>query len=122
MQAKRDNSGKIPLSFILEAPMAVNAVCRVMKFGAEKYGHNDWRKGFDEKEGLDSVLRHIQSHLNGHLKDSDTGERHLAHAVSGLLMYLDNDIRGVNYNSWEKEGGSESPLNTHGQQQLPPSG
>jgi|14BtaG_2_1085337.scaffolds.fasta_scaffold00263_31 hypothetical protein len=102
MKAKRDNGGKAPVHYIFTAPDAVDAIVRVMETGANKYGKNDWKRGFEDGEGLDSVLRHIQSHISGNLIDEESQQLHLANAAAGLIMYLDNELREVNYP--KKEG------------------
>ena len=52
-----------------------------MAHGAEKYGTNNWQKGFPLESILNHALVHIYRHLSG-----DRTEDHLGHAAANLLM------------------------------------
>jgi len=97
VQALRHNKGKPQLTYVLSAPAACVQIATVMEVGRQKYELDNWKKGFDKKEGLDSVLRHIMAHLNGHVYDPETELRHLSLALAGLLMYVDNEVLDRNH-------------------------
>lgn len=63
-------------------------VCRNMKFGAEKYGDDNWRLCKKSEVGryYGAALRHINSAYNGEEKDPESGLPHLAHAITCLLF------------------------------------
>jgi hypothetical protein len=71
-------------------PNALLEVARVLTFGAEKYGLDNWRQVENaETRYLDAALRHINAHQRGELADPESGESHLAHAVCSLMFMLE---------------------------------
>jgi arginyl-tRNA--protein-N-Asp/Glu arginylyltransferase len=59
-----------------------------MAEGAEKYGTNNWEKGFPVSDILNHALSHIYSFLAG-----DQSEDHLGHAAANLLMAIDTEAK-----------------------------
>lgn len=71
-------------------PNALLAVARVLTFGAEKYGRDNWRQVENaETRYLDAALRHINAYQRGEVADPESGESHLAHAVCSLMFMLE---------------------------------
>lgn len=71
-------------------PNALLAVAKVLTFGAEKYGRDNWRKVENaETRYLDAALRHINAYQRGEAADPESGENHLAHAVCSLMFMLE---------------------------------
>ena len=71
-------------------PNALLAVARVLTFGAEKYGRDNWRQVESaETRYLDAALRHINAYQRGEAADHESGESHLAHAVCSLMFMLE---------------------------------
>lgn len=71
-------------------PNALVAVAKVLTFGAEKYGRDNWRQVENaETRYLDAALRHINAYQRGELADHESGESHLAHAVCSLMFMLE---------------------------------
>lgn len=71
-------------------PNALLAVARVLTFGAEKYGRDNWRQVESaETRYLDAALRHINALQRGEAVDPESGESHLAHAVCSLMFMLE---------------------------------
>ena len=71
-------------------PNALLAVARVLTFGAEKYGRDNWRQVESaETRYLDAALRHINAYQRGESTDPESGESHLAHAVCSLMFMLE---------------------------------
>ena len=71
-------------------PNALLAVARVLTFGAEKYGRDNWRQVENaETRYLDAALRHINAYQRGEAVDPESGESHLAHAVCSLMFMLE---------------------------------
>ena len=55
---------------------ALRRLALIYEKGAQKYGERNWEKGMPISRFLDSALRHIHQHIEGH-RDED----HLAHAM-----------------------------------------
>lgn len=71
-------------------PNALLAVAKVLTFGAEKYGRDNWRQVENaETRYLDAALRHINAYQRGEAVDLESGESHLAHAVCSLMFMLE---------------------------------
>lgn len=71
-------------------PNALLAVAKVLTFGAEKYGRDNWRQVENaETRYLDAAMRHINAYQRGELADPESGESHLAHALCSLMFMLE---------------------------------
>ena len=71
-------------------PNALLAVAKVLTFGAQKYGRDNWRQVENaETRYLDAALRHINAYQRGEAADPESGESHLAHAVCSLMFMLE---------------------------------
>jgi len=66
----------------------LNEVAKVYTFGANKYSDKGYATR-DPKEYLGATLRHIVAYSSGESKDSESGLRHLAHAVTDLLIMME---------------------------------
>lgn len=80
--ARRDiqeNKGR----YDLLPPAAIFAVARVFEEGAKKYTARNFEKGIPLCRYIDSGLRHIFKHLEGH-----RDEPHMAQAAWNLLAYI----------------------------------
>lgn len=62
---------------------AIFAVARVYEEGGKKYAPRNWEKGMSLSRYIDSGLRHLFKHLEGH-----RDEKHMAQAVWNLLGYI----------------------------------
>lgn len=63
----------LPVSALIEESLA-------LRFGAEKYGRDNWRKGMAWTRLIAAALRHIFAFLMGENRDPESGCHHLAHA------------------------------------------
>ena len=91
MQGKKFDQNKPRMSLLPKG--ALNAVIRVLEFGATKYQADGWKHVPDAKTRYyDAMQRHIDAWWQGEQKDSETGESHLAHAVccALFLMWFDD--------------------------------
>lgn len=85
---RKHDSGKPLMGAV--PPNALLAVARVLTFGAEKYGRDNWRQVESaETRYLDAALRHINAYQRGEAADPESGESHLAHAVCSLMFMLE---------------------------------
>jgi len=73
------------LSTFLEGVDLTGSV-NVFEYGARKYAAWNWAKGMPWSVPLGCALRHIDADLSGELYDAESGETHMAHAISNVVM------------------------------------
>jgi hypothetical protein len=86
IKALRYNEGKAPLSYLVSAPNAMAGLSKVFAQGAEKYARDNWKKGLDRNELVDSLLRHLFKAENGEELDPESGQHHLNHVLWNSLV------------------------------------
>jgi hypothetical protein len=88
---KKFDSDK-PMMQLLPSKALVE-VSKVLSFGANKYGKENWRELDDLQDRYTGgALRHIFAHMDDEFKDLETNYSHLAHAVCGLLFKLEIEL------------------------------
>jgi len=81
--ASKPQVGLIPVG-------AMNSVARVMELAATKYGPSNGRsKKIRPMVYAHAALRHIFAWIGGESNDRESGQSHLAHAASCMLIALD---------------------------------
>ena len=74
-------------------PKALIEVGKVLTFGAEKYGPENWKELEDlQNRYTAGALRHIFAHMDGEELDPETNLSHLAHAMCCLLFKLEIEL------------------------------
>lgn len=72
-------------------PEALYDIARVFRFGAEKYGYNNWRDDGHNTQAnrtYSSIQRHLNAFWSGEDIDPDSGLPHLAHATTQLMILM----------------------------------
>lgn len=67
---------------------AMRRIARHFEAGAVKYGDRNWEKGQPLSRYMDSAMRHLMTHLEGH-RDED----HLAAAAWNILACIETEER-----------------------------
>ncbi|WP_442777670.1 dATP/dGTP diphosphohydrolase domain-containing protein [Acinetobacter baumannii] len=87
IEGQKFDSEKPRFSLIPKGSLA--PVINVLEFGARKYSEGNWRKVANaETRYFDAAHRHLNAWWDGQTADPETGESHLAHAVSCLLFLI----------------------------------
>ena len=82
--------GEAKPSMSLCPPVAMQAMARVMRNGADKYGPWNWRdQPISMSVYLDAIGRHWSAMCAGEDLDPDSGLSHLAHIMAGCGIIMD---------------------------------
>jgi len=88
--SKRYNSGKVEMHTL--PILAVQEMCKVGMYGAEKYDSNNWRKPTKTSQYLNCANRHLIKFMYGEDLDEESKCYHLAHAAWNCLALLEKII------------------------------
>lgn len=91
--AMRFNSGKVELSYLMSMPNACEGVSRAFAMGAKKYKRDNWKKGLDRNQLVDSALRHLMKAQNGEIFDKESGIDHLYHFAWNAMVLAEQEGR-----------------------------
>jgi len=97
-KALRKNDGKPQMDFILDFPIAVEALCRVKELGAVKYARDNWKLGGKpDSEYYAACMRHLMAAKTakdrGEMFADDSGCLHLAHAMWNIMALIELNVR-----------------------------
>lgn len=95
-KAIRFNEGKVQWSLL--DFKAFETVVRVLEFGKNKYGAENWKLSFDRNALLESAQRHLVELFSGNELDSETGLPHAAHVISNMMFYIHHFNKTKNKN------------------------
>lgn len=94
-EGKKYDNGKIRYDLI--PPECLEAIAKILTFGAIKYGSNNWQNLEDFNNRYYSAAeRHIQARRKGEKIDPESGLPHSAHAVVNLIFLLYKDLQNEN--------------------------
>jgi len=89
--ALRYNDGKLQWSLVHFK--SLEPMVRVLEYGSKKYtvgevsGADNWKKGLDKKEILESMMRHLTAIMDGEKTDSESGISHIGHIQCNCMFY-----------------------------------
>lgn len=98
--AMRFNNGK-PQYSLLDLASLEDTV-RVLEFGAQKYDRDNWKKGLQFSQILDSMMRHIKGLQSGEWLDSESGLPHIGH-IGCNAMFLGSKTNIMDLESLQEE-------------------
>lgn len=81
----------------LVCPEFITEVARVLTFGANKYGENNWRHDVDKTSygrTYSSVQRHLNAFWAGEDIDPESHLPHLAHAATQIMILYMQTLEG----------------------------
>lgn len=87
---RKDDKGKLRWRLLRHSmTLALESVLRVLEYGANKYGEENWKLVEDgQRRYRDALDRHLAEIDKGIMTDPDTGEHHLAHVATNALFLL----------------------------------
>jgi hypothetical protein len=87
------DTGKNRLDLIV--PEFIEDLGRVLTFGAEKYGPNNWQQLVDSEGRYYAALqRHLLAYKRGEKYDNESGFPHLAHAACNLMfLHWESEVK-----------------------------
>ena len=87
----RYNSGKRKWSLVHFK--SLEPMIEVLEYGAKKYtvgdisGAENWKKGLDKKEILESMMRHLAALIDGQSHDPESQIHHMGHIQCNAMFY-----------------------------------
>ena len=91
-ETNKHDADKVDLSLLPFA--ALTDVARVLEFGANEYGRENWALGCDWSRYFSACMRHLWAWWRGETRDPKSGLHHLAHATCSLLFLLEYSYSG----------------------------
>ena len=96
---------KPPLALI--PPECLIEIAKVFGMGAKKYGTHNWRYDVGDtsySRTYSSIQRHLQAFWQGEDDDPESGESHLAHAATQIMILMIQTKEGPEMDDrWAKE-------------------
>ena len=86
LATKHDGVGKSRVDLV--NPEFITEIGYVLEYGANKYGENNWRKGFKWMRIYASTLRHLFAWAMDEDTDEESGFTHLSHAAANIIRQL----------------------------------
>ena len=86
-RALRYNVGKLRVDLVPTS--AVEGLAKVLGFGAEKYGPDNWKKGLPWMECTASMERHLLQFKRGEDFDPESGLLHLEHLITNAAFLIE---------------------------------
>jgi hypothetical protein len=75
---------------------ALQALGRVMRLGATKYGRFNWRvQNVSSTVYYDAAMRHLMAWFDGEDADYESGQSHLAHVMACCAILIDAREQGT---------------------------
>lgn len=89
-QGVKDDSLK--LRWNLLPTNSIEEVVKVLTFGGNKYGDDNWKLVPNHKPRyFSAAMRHIWAWMKGETHDPESGYHHLAHAIASILFLMERD-------------------------------
>ena len=91
-KALRYNEGKLKWSMVHFK--SLEPLVKVLMYGEKKYARDNWKKGLNREEILDSMFRHLAALIDGQEIDEESGEHHIGHLFCNCMFYSYFNIIG----------------------------
>ena len=88
---------------------AIEALAKVLKMGAEKYGDNNWREGIKYHRVYRAAQHHLQEFWGEYPdKDEESGLPHLYHALCNIAFLITYEENKERYRTFDDRAGSNN--------------
>jgi hypothetical protein len=84
-KALRYNENKLKWSYVHYK--SIEPLVKVLMFGAKKYAPDNWKKGLNKDEILESAMRHLVALMDGELICPESGESHTGHLMCNMMFF-----------------------------------
>lgn len=104
MAGEKKDIGKLRID--LTPPEVEEALAKILGFGAEKYGDENWKDGIEYKRIYGAIRRHLLAWRKGEILDDESNMPHLWHAfteLAFLIYYEEHYDKYWKFNNYEKE-------------------
>ncbi len=68
--------------------VALYELAKVLTFGADKYGDNNWKDGIEFSRLYAAALRHLLAYKSGETIDPESKISHLSHALCNISFLV----------------------------------
>ncbi len=95
MEATRFNQGKPQWSLLPK--FTLRPLIDVLEYGCSKYAPDNWKKGLNREEILESMQRHLDALFDGEEIDPDDKKHpthHIGHIMANCVFYMYFYIKG----------------------------
>lgn len=93
-KADRFNTNK-PKWSIIDFP-SIEPLVKALEYGANKYSRDNWKKGLDEDEIIDSTLRHLIKLNQKEDIDEESGVMHEGHIMANMMFLVYQKLNRYN--------------------------
>ena len=93
VEGRKDDGDKVRLELLPSE--IIEALGKVLTFGAVKYDDRNWEKGMKWSRVFGAAMRHMWAWWRGEKADPETGYSHLWHAaacISFLVAYEERQV------------------------------
>lgn len=66
---------------------SLEVMVKVLEYGATKYPEDNWKKGLNPTEVLESLQRHLISLFNGEQIDKESKLPHIGHVLCNAMFF-----------------------------------
>lgn len=101
-KSDRFNNGKTQWSIV--DFKSIESLPKVLEFGAKKYSRDNWKKGLDLNQILDSMSRHLFELIDGNYLDEESGLSHMGHIMCNAMFYEYHYKKQKSEDGIEEEG------------------
>ena len=84
-KALRYNEGKLEWSLVHFK--SLEPMIKVLMYGTKKYSRDNWKKGLDRTQILESMMRHLVALMDGELIDPESNELHIGHIMCNAMFW-----------------------------------